>query len=105
GPFGPITACTAPPRTSKSSVSVATRPPKRLVRPFVRRMGSSILYQETVKTALGEQRDQDDDRAENQHPVLGIAGEDGLQDHVHRGAEERTEDRGDAAEHHHHDEV
>src|ERR1700730_7584060 len=44
-PFGPMSANTWPVGTSKLTLSTATRPPKRLVRPWTRRMLSISALQ------------------------------------------------------------
>src|SRR5512144_2397242 len=79
-PFGPISACSSPRSTAKSSRSVATRPPKRFCSPSTR---SSVSA--TGRPPLGKSGDhasdsvsrvQHDDQehyTDTQLPVLGIA--------------------------------
>src|SRR5258705_13259924 len=70
-PFGPITACVSPARTSKSTWSVATSAPNVLLN-F--RTSSSGLFifarQEPCKPALGEQHHEHEDDAQVELPVV-----------------------------------
>src|SRR5215207_3328855 len=43
-PFSPSSACTSPRRRSKSTLSLATTPGKRLVIPFSSRRGASVAF-------------------------------------------------------------
>src|SRR6185295_4198589 len=65
-PFGPITACVSPGRTSKSTPSVATSAPNDFLIFFVSKRISLIFVarQETRKPALGEQHHEHEDYAE-----------------------------------------
>src|SRR3954453_10679914 len=81
-PFGPMTACNSPFRTSKERSSVATMPPKRLQRPVTRRSASAIAAlpravdnvrerdQQAIDAAAREQDDDEQQRPEHDLPVL-----------------------------------
>src|SRR4029079_11328825 len=79
-PFGPMMACSSPRITSSRTLSEATTPPKRLVRPSTVSNASAIALnpargprQQTVDTAAREQHDQEQHRAENELPVFACA--------------------------------
>src|SRR5437763_5108572 len=107
-PFGPITASSSPGSTESETSLVAVRPPKRLVSPSISSSALAIAPlppgNQAEQTGLRKQHDQDQDRPERGLPVLGQPRQDALQDQVGRRAEDRPEQRADAAEdHHHHD--
>src|ERR1041385_2857215 len=98
-PFGPMTACVSPSRTSKSIASLARSAPKLFVRPRTSSMENS------GKAALEENHRQHEQRSRDPLPVLGPALEDLLCDEEHEGAEHRTRRAGHAAEDHHEHQV
>src|SRR6185436_9643862 len=70
-PFGPITACVSPARTSKSTESVATSAPNVLPSFRTSSRGLFIFSREKAReAALGVQHHQHEDHAEVQLPVL-----------------------------------
>src|SRR5260221_7005304 len=60
-PFGPITACVSPGRTSKSTASVATRAPKVLCSLRVSRRLLMLSRHQAGESASGEDHDQHED--------------------------------------------
>src|SRR5688572_30707346 len=83
-PFGPISACTSPARTSRLTASTATTPPKRLL---------TFLSESTADSPGREQHDREQDDANRQLPVQRVAaeqraaGEQLLEREQHRGAD------------------
>src|SRR4051812_17471159 len=76
-PFGPMTACVSPSRTSKSMPSLARRAPKL----FVRRETSSIVFlKKACQTALEEDHREHQERPERELPVFGPCLEDFFDD-------------------------
>src|SRR5689334_7791166 len=65
-PFGPITACVSPSRTSKSMPSEARRAPKLLLSART----SSIALENPGEAALEEDHAQDEQRPHHHLPVL-----------------------------------
>src|SRR5436305_7147320 len=113
-PFGPITACSSPGRTSSVTSSVTRRPPKFLARLSMRKTASTTvsatdhspqLGDETDQAAAREQRDQHQQGAEDRLPVLGEAGEPFLREDERRSADDRAVQRAHAAENHHDQEL
>src|SRR5207302_5630459 len=96
-PLGPITAWISPGATDSETPPVATRPPKRLVRPAVSSSASATApprgRKEAVKPGLREQHDQDQERSEHRLPMLGQARQHAFEHQVHRGAEHRPDQR------------
>src|SRR2546423_10175158 len=92
-PFGPMSAWIPAASMAKSMASFATRPPKRLVSPRTRSSGSSAT--------ASQQYDEDEQRPEDQHPVLGDLREDLFQHHVDQRTEQRPDQRALPAEDHH----
>src|SRR5690348_15512873 len=91
-PFGPITACSSPGRTSSVTSSVTRRPPKFLARFSMRRTASATEHppqpgEQPDQPAAREHRDQHQDRAEDHLPVLGIGGEPFLRQDEGGGAD------------------
>src|SRR5438105_11592560 len=78
-PLGPITAWISPGMMDNETLPVATRPPKRFVRPAVSSSASAIAppreRKDPVEPGLREQHDQDQDRSEHRLPMLGQAGQ------------------------------
>src|SRR5687767_3287805 len=65
-PFGPISACTSPARTSSVTASVATTPPKCLLR----------FFSESTGNSLGRKKhDGEQDHAHRQLPVQRVGPE------------------------------
>src|SRR5690349_9442355 len=107
-PLGPITAWISPGARDSETSPVATRPPKRLVRPAVSSSASATApprdRKEPVKAGLREQHNQDQQRSEHRLPMLGQARQHAFEYQVCRGAEHRADLRAETAEdHHHHD--
>src|SRR5205085_8915535 len=98
-PFGPMTACVSPSRTSKSIASLARRAPKVLVSPRTSSM------ENPGEAALEEDHREHEQRSEDYLPVLGPALEDFLGDEQHEGAEHRAGGARHAAEDHHEHQV
>src|SRR5436190_10519317 len=76
-PFGPMMACSSPFLTSSPTLSEAITPPKRLVRPSMASSASAMAFdlarrpgQHSIDAAAGEQRDQQQHRAEDELPVF-----------------------------------
>src|SRR5665213_243795 len=110
-PFGPITAWTSLSATSSARWSVATRPPKRFTSPAMARIGSAtagaphVARNEAEDAALGEQHDQDQERPEDDEPMLGQRRQLVLEEDIDGGAEDGAEQRANAAEDHHDDDL
>src|SRR5215813_1907847 len=106
-PFGPMMACSSQGSTSSVMSSEATTPPKRLVRRSTRRSGSATAEprQNGVDPAARIEHDQQDQRTQDDRPVLGDAGERLLQHQERDCADHRPRDRAHAAKHRHDDEV
>src|SRR5947207_10378726 len=108
-PFGPITAWTSPGSTASETSLVATSPPKRLVNPSVASSGSAMAPRASAEDAeqppFREQHDEDQQRPQHRLPMLGQARQHAFEDQIGRRAEYRPDQRGDAAEDHHHDEL
>src|SRR5690242_16006184 len=96
-PFGPITACVSPSRTSKSMPSLARSAPKRFVSPVT----SSITMEDPGEAALEEDHRQHEQRTEDHLPMLCPAREHVLDHQQRGGAGERARGRAHAAEDHH----
>ena len=122
-PFGPMMACSREPARLKLRLSTAVRPPKRLVKPSVRRMGSLMARSAAwlrrtrrgfLSAALGDARDpvvpqadhalrredhhQDRDRADDQRVVLPMGRNDLADDDEQRRSDHRAEQRAGAAD-------
>src|SRR3954471_3062905 len=97
-PFGPITACVSPSRTSKSMPSLARSAPKLLLRP---RTSSMRTLEYAGEAALEEDHREHEQRPEDRLPVLGPAFQDLLGDDQRKGAEQRPGGACHAAEDHH----
>src|SRR6188508_998431 len=67
-PFGPITACVSPSRTSKSMPSVARSAPNCLTRPLTSSIG---FVEDSGETAAEEDHREHEQRAHQHRPVLG----------------------------------
>src|SRR6267378_8056835 len=104
-PFGPMIACVSPCTTSRSTPSVACKPPNLFASPRIARSGSATapsgVRHEPEQPALGEEHDEDEERPQDDLPVGGEGREDVLQEQEDDGADHRTEERSDAAEDHH----
>src|SRR5881296_1183056 len=101
-PFGPMIASVSPSATSRSTPSVATRPPKRLVSPrtasSVSATGDAGAGQQAEETAPGVEDDEDEQRAEHDLPVHRPRREHVLEEQEGDGAEHRAVQRAHAAE-------
>src|SRR6185369_4024693 len=107
-PLGPMTASVSPSATSRSTPSVATRPPKRLRSPRTLSSGSAIAppaRQQAVESAPGVEDDEHQQRAQDDLPVHRPRRQDVLQQQEGDGAQHRTEERAHAAQDHHHHDV
>src|SRR6478672_4581488 len=124
-PFGPMMACSSPLATSSRTLSEATTPPKRLVRPSILSSVSAMAFaplwrrQQAVDAAARKQHDQQEHRSENELPVFPrtldlVAGQDLagdadqrrqrlLQNEQRDSADHRSEHGAHAAQHHHDD--
>src|ERR1700677_218937 len=105
-PFGPMTAWTSPAMTSSDRESLAARLPKRLVRLSMSKSGSGIGaarmgFEQRQHAASGEQGDEDQERSEENLPMLGPAREYRLKTDQHGGADQRSKQGGSATEDHH----
>src|SRR5215470_10024352 len=116
-PLGPITACTSPRRSSSETSLTAARPPNCLESSVTRRIGSvigdlgraaALAQREPADAARQQQHRENDQHPHGQQPMLVEAVEDRLvgqkilQQREREGAEDRAEERADAAEDHHH---
>src|SRR5205814_7033593 len=101
-PFGPMMACVSPSRTSKSMPSVARSAPKL----FVNWRTSSIgLVEDAGESAAEEDDGEDEQRAEDDLPVLRPAGKEIFEEQQGKGAEHRPGGARHAAEDHHEHDV
>src|SRR5262245_25492643 len=104
-PLGPMIACVSPGATSRSMPSLASRPPKRLMRPRTASNASAIARlgtrDEAEQAALREQHDEDQDGPEHDLPVRGQRREQVLEEQQHDRADHGTEQGAHAAEDHH----
>src|SRR5215472_6161047 len=105
-PFGPITACSSPSTILRMRSSVATMPPKRLAR-FSTRSKSAMAHprQQTVDAAAREQDNQQQQRSEDDLPILGNARQRLLENQQRHRAEQRPEGGGHTSKHDHDDEI
>src|ERR1700738_3101539 len=104
-PFGPITACSSPGRTSSVTSSVTRSPPKFLVSPSMRSTGSATDHSpqrghEPDQPAGREHRNQHQQRPEDHLPVFGDAREPFLGQEKCGRAEDRAVERAHTAEDH-----
>src|SRR4029453_18685024 len=113
-PLGPIRAWISPGRTSIETLSVAIRPPKRLIRPVAASSGSTMAAPEQgIDAAPGVERDQHQHGAEHDLPVLAPTLAQEVEQRLQRflqheegdGAVERPEQRAHAAQHDDDDQV
>src|SRR5437879_3116226 len=103
-PFGPMSARISPRGRSKLTSSTARTPPKALRMPATRSSAGSAtaaLREDPEEAAGKRQHERDQDRAEDELPVLGVPGRRRVEDRVDRGAEWTSRDRLHAAEEHH----
>src|SRR5579863_7059292 len=102
-PFGPITACSSPGGTASVIASAATTPPKRLLRPSICNSGSATQTapKQSGDPAVHVDRDQEQERTEDQVGILGDARQRLLQ----QQESHRSEQRAEAAEDDHDDEI
>src|SRR6476661_9362988 len=72
-PFGPMTACSSPVRTSSVISSDATTPPKRLPRASISRRASVTAppFEQAVDAAAREQHHKQEQRTQHDRPVFG----------------------------------
>src|SRR4029450_14005784 len=113
-PLGPIRAWISPGRTSIETLSVAIRPPKRLIRPVAASSGSTMAAPEQgIDAAPGVERDQHQHRSEHDLPVFAPALAQEVEQRLQRflqheegdGAVEWPEQGAHAAQHDDDDEV
>src|SRR5687767_14864213 len=119
-PLGPISACISPGTISRSRWSVATRPPKRLVRPATLSSTSAMAIsgarraaEQRIDAAAGVERDQDQQWPEDDLPVFAPALVREVDQRLERfleheegdGAKDRSGQAAHAAEHDDDDEV
>src|SRR5580704_8946454 len=106
-PFGPITACSSPAPTASAMSSDATMPPNCFDNPSVRSNGSATAEprQQAVDAAACEQNHQQNERTEDDRPVLGHAREALFEQQQRHGADRRAHHGAHAAQHRHDDEV
>src|SRR5438552_937663 len=100
-----MTAWMEPASTTRSRLSVATSPPKRLTSPVtasrVSAMGCGLCRaQPAIDAALGEQHDQHQDRPEDELPMLGVARQDFFQREQREGADDRPDQAAEPAQYH-----
>src|SRR5438552_8007632 len=76
-PFGPMMACSSPAGTSSVMPSEATTPPKRLLNPSICKSASATAHthQHAVDATAREQHHQQEQRPDDDLPILGDAGE------------------------------
>src|ERR1700722_10261256 len=106
-PFGPMTACSSPGSSDYAMSSDAVMPPNCLARLSMRNSGSATAgpRQHAVDAAAREQHDEQDQRPEDDRPVLGHAREPLFEQQQRHGADHRAHDGAHAAQHCHDDEV
>src|SRR5690348_3496816 len=109
-PFGPITACSSPGRTSSVTSSVTRSPPKFFVSLSIRSTGSATEHppqslRDADEPATGKHRDKNEQRTEDHLPVLGEAGQPLLGEQERGGADDRPVQRAHAPENHHDQQV
>src|SRR2546421_1926067 len=97
-PFGPMTACVSPSRTSRSMPSLARSAPKLFLNP---RTSSIGFIEDTRQAPAEEDHREDKERPEDHLPVLGPAREQVLHQEQGKGAEHRSGGARHAAEEHH----
>src|SRR3990172_8385163 len=102
-PFGPITACVSPSCMSKLILSHARRAPKLFDSP---RTSSSMSFipgsrQHAREPVAEEEHREDEERPQNDLPVLGPAREKCLGDEERKRSKQRARAGRDAAEDHH----
>src|SRR5262245_46806876 len=100
-PLGPMTACSSPFGTLSEIASEATTPPKRLLRPSISSMasGTARTHEQAVDAAAREQYDEQEDRADDDLPIFGDAGQRLLQHQQRHRADHGPEHGAHAAEH------
>src|SRR6185295_16968338 len=97
-PFGPITACVSPSRTSKSMPSLARSAPKFFVSP----RASSIGLVEDPRQTVAEEDDREhEERPEDHLPVLGPAFQHLLDQEQREGSQHGPGGARHAAQDHH----
>src|ERR1700710_2794337 len=110
-PFGPMMAGSSPRATSSERLSVATMPPNRRTRFSTRSSGATEELsipqppQPAVDAATSEQHDQHQQRPDDDLPVFGEARQHFFQCKEGDGANQRPEQRADAAQNYHHHQV
>src|SRR3954471_11445419 len=106
-PFGPMMACNSPLATSNMTLSEATMPPKRLVRPSTLSIASATAqpHQDTVDAAARVERDREQHRAEDEALEFGEARQPLFEEEKRHRADHGAEHRAHAAEHRHHHEI
>src|SRR5438105_4138184 len=104
-PFGPMIACVSPSSTSRSTRSVARRPPKLLLSPRTATSGSAIArdppLHEPEQAPLGEEDHDDQEGPQDDLPVLRQGGEHVFEAEEHDRAEDGPDQRAHPAEDHH----
>src|SRR5689334_9520749 len=96
-PLGPMMASVSPCATSRSTPSVATRPPNRLRSPRTASSGSATgagsAGQHARQAAPRVEHHEDEQRAEDDLPVHGPGGEHVFEQKKRDGTEHRTIER------------
>src|ERR1700719_1254950 len=106
-PFGPMIACNSPADTSSEMPSEARTPPNRLVRSRICSIGSATVQarQNAVDAAAGIDHDEQQQRTDDDLPILRHPREPFLQHQERDRADQRAKQRTYSAEHNHHDEI
>src|SRR6266851_1949305 len=100
-------ACSSPTGTSSETRSEASTPPNRLVRSLISNIASATAQarQKAVDAAMGIDHDEQQQRTDDDLPILRHPRQPLLEHQERDGADQRAEQRTDAAEHDHHDEI
>src|SRR5687767_9103565 len=103
-PFGPMSACTSPAATSRSTLSTATTPPKRLQTLL---SCSTLSLHQSGNSLRRQQHDGEEDDAYRELPMQRVVAEERaareplLEREQHHGADGTAPEASDAAEDHH----
>src|SRR5262249_11887744 len=92
-PFGPMMACNSPAGTSSEMPSEASTPPNRFVRSRIWSIGSATMQarQDAVDAAMGVDYDEQQQRADDDLPILCNTRQPLLQNEECDGADQRAE--------------
>src|SRR6185312_13333361 len=94
-PLGPMIASVSPSATSRSTPSVATRPPKRLRSPRTTSSGSAIAgaaRQQAIEAAARVEHDEDEQRSQHDLPVHRPRRQDVLEQQEGDGAQDGADE-------------